>query len=149
MAKVKPEFNIVSYGIYTQWQADAKELPKIQKFTTEIPAEVDIEFGYIVHVKKGKGIKLDWSIYHPDVLDKKGNIMPPFQGEVYVANNDWLFFLGDTIWLPIEDKLGDWRIVIEYNGTVVSEKTFEITQDPLNIIDDFSLLNRKLTYRNR
>lgn len=149
MAKVKPEFSIVSHGIYSQWDAKSKDLPKIQKFTTEVPAEIDIEFGYILNVKKGKGIKLNCTIYHPNIPDKKGKPMPPFEDEVYVSNNDWHFFLGDTIWEPIDNKVGDWRIVIEYNNDIVADKTFEITLDPLEVIDDFSALNRKLTYRNK
>lgn len=147
MAKLKPEFSIVSYGIYTTWDSSSKELPRIKEFTTDIPAEVDIEFGYILNVKKGKGIKLNFIIYHPDVHDKKGNPLEPFTDDIYVSNNDWSFFLGDTIWNPVEDKVGPWRIIIEYQSTIVAEKTFDISTDEQECADDFFLLNKKITKR--
>jgi len=64
--------------------------------------------------------------FHPDVSDKNGQVMPPFEGEVYVRNNDWEFYLGDTIWDPVEDKVGDWRLVIECENKVVADKTFNL-----------------------
>ncbi|MGJ8693370.1 MAG: DUF3859 domain-containing protein [Thalassotalea sp.] len=149
MAKVKPTFSIESFGIYSQWDAQAKDLPKIKEFTTDIPAELDIEFGYILKVKKGKGIKLNFTIFHPDIPDKTGEVMPPFTEEVYVSNNDWDFFIGDTIWEPVENKVGPWRIIIEYQNSIVAEKTFDITFDTIAIADDFALLNRKLSHKKR
>ena len=147
MAKTRPEFSIKSYGIYNEWDANSKDLPKIQDFTTEVPAKVDIEFGYIINVKKGKGCKLDFIIYHPDVLDKKGRIMAPFEDEVYVKTNDWDFFLGDTIWEPIDDKIGPWRIVIEHQGIIIADKTFNISAEESYHVDDFAMLNQKFRKR--
>ncbi|WP_440875785.1 DUF3859 domain-containing protein [Thalassotalea sp. PLHSN55] len=143
MAKVKPQFKLASYGIYTQWQNDAKELPQIKEYTLDIPAEVDIEFGLILNVKKGKGIKLDYCIYHPNIPDEDGNIMLPFTGDVYVKNSDWDFFLGDTIWAPVSNKTGAWRIVIEYQGKVVAEKTFDVSEDNAEPLDEFAQLTRR------
>lgn len=122
----KAKFTISSYGIYQSWDEMAKQLPIIKDFTTKIPAQLDIEFGFILQVLKGKGLKLVYTIYHPDIPDKRGEIMEPFTGEVYVRNNDWEFYLGDALWLPIEDKIGDWRMVIELNGKVIAEKTFSV-----------------------
>ncbi|KXI30249.1 DUF3859 domain-containing protein [Paraglaciecola hydrolytica] len=126
MAKLKANFSISSFGIYQEWDEKAKQLPVIKDFTTHIPAQLDIEFGFILHVLKGKGLKLDYTIYHPNIPDKKGEIMEPFRGEVYVRNNDWEFYLGDTLWEPIENKTGDWRMVIELNGKIIAEKTFSV-----------------------
>jgi len=126
MGTRKFEIKMRSYGIYQKWDADAKELPRIVKFTTEIPAEIDIEFGFIVNIKRAKNKELYYCIDHPGILDAEGNRRDPFDGTVYVKTNDWQFYLGDTIWLPIDDKLGDWRMWIELDGDVVAEKTFEV-----------------------
>ncbi len=115
-----------TWGIYTQWDAGSKQLPKIVEVTTRIPAEIDIEFGFVVNVKGAKNRQLNYCIDHPGVLDDEGNRRAPFEGTVYVKTNDWDFFLGDTIWKPLSDKLGNWRLSLELNGTLVAEKTFEV-----------------------
>ncbi len=58
MAKAKPVSTIESYGIYSHWDAKEKDLPQITEFTTDVPAELDIEFGFIVNIKKAKGQKI-------------------------------------------------------------------------------------------
>lgn len=126
MGSRKAEIKMRSYGIYQQWDADAKELPRIVEFTTEIPAEIEIEFGFIVNIKGAKNKELYYCIDHPGILDANGNRRDPFDGTVYVKKNDWQFYLGDTIWMPIDDKLGDWKMWIELDGYVVAEKTFEV-----------------------
>ena len=75
--------------------------------------------------------------------------MPPFTDDVYVNNNDWSFFLGDTIWEPIENKIGIWRIIIQYLGDIVAEKRFDIKLDTFDVVDDFSMLNRKFNHKKR
>lgn len=55
--------------------------------------------------------------------------MAPFDGEEYVGSNDWDFYLGDTIWAPIENKLGIWRMTIELGGKVIAEKRFELCEE--------------------
>lgn len=132
MSKLKSQVEITSYGIYTQWDAKAKGLPKIKEFTTQVPAEVDIEFGFVINIKKAKGQKIRYCIYHPDIPDKKGNVMPPFDGEEYIRNNNWDFYLGDTIWLPIEDKVGEWRMTIEIDGNEIASKTFDVNLPELD-----------------
>lgn len=113
ISKLRMLFEISSYGIFHNWDEESKTLPKIKTFTTNIPAQIDVEFGFIL---KAKGKRLDWTIYHPKVPNENGHIMPPFEGVVYVRNNDWEFYLDDTVWAPFHDKVGDWRIVIECEG---------------------------------
>lgn len=98
MAKQKPTFTITTYGIYDQWHENAKALPKITQYTTEVIAQQDVEFGFTVNVKKAKGLKLTYIICHPCLEDEEGNVMPPFEGVVYVDNNNWNYYLGDCIW---------------------------------------------------
>lgn len=129
MAKHKPTVEIVSYGIYKHWDAKSKALPKIDRFTTRIPCELDIEFGYIVNIKRAKNAKLRYCIYHPDIPDEDGQPMPPFDGLEYVGNNDWDFYLGDTLWEPVANKTGPWRMTLELDGRIVADKTFEVEDE--------------------
>jgi len=126
MAKRKPEIRMKSYGIYTQWDSGAKELPRIQEFTTKVEAIVDVEFGFVVNIKGAKNSELDFCIDHPGIADAAGNRRMPFEGTVFVKTNDWDFYLGDTIWPPIEDKLGTWQMTLKLQGKVIAEKSFEL-----------------------
>ena len=126
MPKHKPEVTMASYGIYTKWHESTKELPKILEFTTRVPARIDIEFGFIVKIKRAKNQKITFEIDHPKIPDENGKPMAPFTGEVYVKNNDWDFFLGDTIWAPVENKLGEWKLSISMNGKRIAHKTFTL-----------------------
>ncbi|MDV7104407.1 DUF3859 domain-containing protein [Vibrio sp. TH_r3] len=126
MAKRSAIITMTSYGIYSTWDSKSKQLPKILDFTTEVPAEVDVEFGFILNIKKAKGKKIHFCIYHPGISSDEGEVMAPFSGLEHINNNDWDFYLGDTIWLPIENKLGSWRMVVELEGQVVAEKTFNL-----------------------
>lgn len=131
MAKRSAIVEMTSYGIYSQWDSKSKHLPKIKEFTTKVPADQDIEFGFIVNIKKAKGQVIEYCIEHPGVLGKKGQVLDPFTGELHIGNNDWNFYLGDTIQLldPIngfDSNIGKWRMTIEMNGKVIAEKTFEI-----------------------
>ncbi len=133
MAKSTLQSSITSFGIYDTWNEKSKDLPKVKKFTTDVPAEIDVEFGFIINIKKGKGKKITFCIYHPDIPDKQGNIMPPFTDDVYIRDNNWNFYLGDTIWEPVHSKLGDWRMTIECEGHLLADKTFTINEP-----DEFS-----------
>ncbi|MBB1287832.1 DUF3859 domain-containing protein [Pseudoalteromonas sp. SR43-6] len=137
MAKTKPVVTLQSHGIYSKWDNESKALPQIEQFTTNVIAEVDVEFGLIVNIKKGKGEKLHYCIYHPDIPDNDGDVMDPFEGDVYVKNSDWNFYLGDTLWLPIENKLGDWRMTIELNGKIIADKTFKVALEVERTETDF------------
>jgi hypothetical protein len=143
MAKTNPIFKIESFGIYDSFNASGKSLPKISRHTALIPAQIDLEFGLTLSVKKAKGITLDWCIKHPNICDKKGRKMTPFEGMVIVRNNDWKFYLGDTIWLPADDKVGDWHMYIQYNNSVVAEQTFEVT------LDDLGSQNERMFWKSR
>ncbi|CAH0540312.1 DUF3859 domain-containing protein [Vibrio marisflavi] len=131
MAKRSPIVEILSYGIYSTWDSKSKDLPKVQDFTQTVPADEDIEFGFIVNIKKAKGAKIYYCIQHPGVLSKKGQVLAPFDGEEHINSNDWDFYLGDTIQLhhPIdglESNLGEWHMYIELNGKVIAEKKFNV-----------------------
>jgi hypothetical protein len=129
MPKRKPEVRLRSYGIYTKWNRSSKELPKLVEATTRVRAEVDVEFGYVVNIKGAKNKQLEYCIDHPGIRDEHGSIRAPFDGTVYVKTNDWNFFLGDTIWEPISDKLGNWRMTLELDDSVIADKTFELFLD--------------------
>jgi len=129
MVRRKPEFRLKSFGIYKQWDAQSKELPRIEEFTTRVRAVVDVEFGLVVNIKGAKNKQLEYCIDHPGIRDEQGVVRQPFDGVVYVRSNDWNFYLGDTIWEPIEDKIGDWRLTLELDGLVIADKTFELYQD--------------------
>ena len=124
MAKRKAEVRIRTYGIYTKWDSDSKDLPKVAEITTSVRAVVDVEFGFVVNIRGAKNRRLNYCIDHPGILDADGTRRPPFDGIVYVRTNDWDFYLGDTVWEPIADKLGDWHMFVELDGQVVAEKTF-------------------------
>jgi len=126
MAKNKAKIKIKNYGIYTKWDRKTKDLPKIVEFTTQIPARLDIEFGYIINIVKGKGKKLSFIIDHPPFKDSKGNIAPPFEDELYINSNDYSFFLGDTVWEPVEDKIGPWRLRTFVDGEQVADMTLHL-----------------------
>ncbi len=55
MAKRRPTFNMYSYGEYSKWDRSSREIPKIMEFKTEIEAQIGTEFGYVLHIKNGKG----------------------------------------------------------------------------------------------
>ncbi len=131
MAKRKPEIRIRSYGVYTKWDSQSKALPRIAEFTNRVRATIDVEFGLIVNIKGAKNFELDYCIAHPGILGADGQPRAPFEGTVYVKTNDWDFYLGDTIWEPVEDKLGDWRMSMELEGQVIAEKTFLLFVDEI------------------
>ncbi|WP_049722599.1 DUF3859 domain-containing protein [Gilvimarinus polysaccharolyticus] len=126
MANKKFAVKLKSWGIYTPWDSDTKALPKLLKVTREIPCELDIEFGYIANIKKAKNKKLHYCIYHPDIPDADGTPLPPFSGEEFIRQNDWNFFIGDTVWAPIENKQGPWRITLSIEGELVADETFKL-----------------------
>ncbi|MEZ8100958.1 DUF3859 domain-containing protein [Vibrio bivalvicida] len=131
MAKRTPVVEMTSYGIYQEWDSKSKHLPKIQEFTTKVPADEEIEFGFIVNIKKAKGEVIDFCIAHPGIRGKKGQVLEPFTGDLHIGSNDWDFYLGDTIQLldPIdgfESNIGKWRMTISLNGSIIAEKTFDV-----------------------
>lgn len=126
MAKRKINITMYSYGEYSKWDRQSKEIPKILDITTVIKATIGTEFGYVLHIKQGKGETLTFEINHPPFKDEKGQIRPSFTGEQFIRTNDFQFFLGDCIWEPLEDKLGKWEITTFHKGKVVAHKIFNI-----------------------
>ncbi len=70
LPKLRTFFEMSSYGIYETWNEKNKSLPKIKMFTTNIPTQLEIEFGFILNAKQSKGKRLDWTIFHPEVPDE-------------------------------------------------------------------------------
>ncbi len=119
-------WKLESFGRYTAWNRDAKALPDLLEITDTIVASEGVEFGYVLNIFKAKGKKLTFSIEHPPFLNEAGEVTPAFTGEVYVRSNNWEFFLGDTLWLPLEDKLGSWRLITTIDDQILADKQFEI-----------------------
>ncbi|MFR9592604.1 MAG: DUF3859 domain-containing protein [Rikenellaceae bacterium] len=126
MPKKKIDVKMVSYGIYTPWERGSKTLPKIIKHTLDIPTELDIEFGYTLRILGAKGAKITFVMKHPPFCDEMGNVRPDFEGEQYINSNDWNFFLGDTVWEPIEDKCGEWELITYIDSREVARKRFKL-----------------------
>lgn len=124
MKRKNPTFKMYSFGEYSKWDRESKAIPKILNFSTEIKAKIGTEFGYVLHIKQGKGETITFKIEHPPFTDEKGVIMPPFTGEQFIRTNDFEFYLGDCIWEPLEDKLGNWELTTYYNEKVVAYKNF-------------------------
>ncbi|MCG8311532.1 MAG: DUF3859 domain-containing protein [Cytophagales bacterium] len=125
--KPLPKTEIVSYGRYTKWDRESKELPKLVELTTEVKAEIGVEFGMIVEIFQAKGRFLDFVIEHPPFPDEHGNISPPFEGSYQIRNNPYVFFLGDTIWEPVDDKKGPWTMRVFMDGKELASKTIFLT----------------------
>jgi len=122
-----PEVEIINYGRYAQWDRNTKALPDFLEMTGEIPAEVDVEFGMVVEIRQAKGRYLDFRIDHPPFRDESGKVVPPFEGSFRVKQSHYRFFLGDTVWPPVEDKKGEWTMSILFNDQVLASKSIMLT----------------------
>lgn len=129
MAKKKPVFNIDSYGTYDQWNRNSGDIPKIIKINHEVIMHPDVEFGLVLNIKGGKGIKLDFRVIHPKFNTPDGKLANDFVGDHFVNSNDWSFFLGDTVWEPYETKLGEWRFIISHEGKNIVDKTLHLIDE--------------------
>ena len=125
--KPLPKTEIISYGRYTKWDRESRELPELVDLTTEVKAEIGVEFGIIVEIFQAKGRFLDFIIDHPPFKDDSGQISPPFEGFYQIKNNPYAFFLGDTIWEPIDDKRGPWTMTVLMDGKELASKTIFLT----------------------
>ena len=83
MSKRKPEFRIYSYGEYTPWNRESRDIPKILDFSTEIDAAIGTEFGYVLQIKNGKGEKLEFKIDHPPFKNENGESASFYRRAVY------------------------------------------------------------------
>ncbi len=138
MSKHKFEAKVVCVGLFEGWDEKSKKLPKIKAYTRHLIAEEEKEFGLIVNIKKAKGKQIHWCIDHPGVCDEHGEVMAPFEGTEFVRDNNWDFYLGDSIWAPVDDKGGDWRMTIELEGQLIVDETFDVEVDEYNVIGDDS-----------
>ena len=129
MAKKKVDIKIVNFGIYDKFDKDDEELPQLVEFSDKIPARLDIEFGMIVEIKKARGEVISWRIDHPPFKNSSGDIAPPFTGEFHVNSPVYKFFLGDTIWEPIHNKLGIWDLSISWNGSIMARKKLKVVSE--------------------
>ncbi|WP_371375222.1 DUF3859 domain-containing protein [Thalassotalea aquiviva] len=68
MPKSKSIYSVVTYGIYEQWDKSSKDLAKLLMFNTEVPALIDIEFGFVLKAAKGKGKELSYCIEHCGII---------------------------------------------------------------------------------
>ncbi|WP_372774785.1 DUF3859 domain-containing protein [Mangrovibacterium sp.] len=128
MSKKKFDIELYTWGEYAGWDKQSKALPKILAISNTVEAEIGTEFGYVLKIKKAKGYKLDFRIIHPPFNDEFGEPMDDFTGEVYINSNDYEFFLGDCIWEPLEDKLGQWRLITELDGKTIADKTLYLVR---------------------
>ncbi|AZG74814.1 DUF3859 domain-containing protein [Shewanella livingstonensis] len=126
MSKLKADVSIIYSGIFSQWDNQSDDLPRLLQATIHVPAVIDTEFGFITRIKKAKNQVLTYCIYHPDITDDDGNVSPPFDGEIFIKENDWRFYLGDCIWAPINNKVGNWRMTLTLNGKLIADKTFKV-----------------------
>ncbi|WP_282038707.1 DUF3859 domain-containing protein [Saccharicrinis aurantiacus] len=126
MAKKKVSTELYSYGVYSRWDRGTKELPKLLDITDQIPLELDVEFGYVIIIKGAKGKRVKYRIDHPPFKDDQGKVEPSFTGEYFINSNDYEFFLGDTIWAPIEDKQGEWCLTTWLDGKIIAKKSLFI-----------------------
>jgi hypothetical protein len=126
MAKKKFEVDLYSYGEYSIWDNKSKNIPKLLAITDIIKAAAGTEFGYVLRIKKAKGKIIRYRIDHPPFKDKNGQVEPPFSGEVRITSNDYHFFLGDSVWEPIETKLGNWTLTSYIDEALLMQKTLRL-----------------------
>ncbi len=126
MAKKKAQVEIYSYGEYTNWDRESKNLPKIVNISTLVEVELGTEFGYVLRIKQAKGMRIDFRIIHPPCNDEHGNPIGDLTGSLYVSSNSYEFFLGDCVWAPLHDKLGNWRLITHLDGELVADKTLTL-----------------------
>lgn len=126
MPRRKPNISIANYGRYSTWDKKSRDLPKLLKYTSEIEAVEGNEFGIIIDVDNMKGKVLNFIIKHPPILNSDGNLLPYFKGVLHVNTNHARFFVGDGIWLPVDDKIGEWEVVILFEGIIKVSKKFNI-----------------------
>ncbi len=124
--KPLPKVIVISFGKYTKWDRDDPALPELVDLTTEVKAEVGVEFGMIVEIAQARGRYIDYKIDHPPFSDADGNIEPAFEGTVQIKYNPYSFFLGDTIWEPVKDKKGLWTMSVFMDEVLLASKTIHL-----------------------
>lgn len=115
-----------SYGEYATWDRNSKAIPKLLSIKNTVEAETGTEFGYVLRIKKAKGKRIDFRIDHPPFQDESGKVSPPFTGQVIINSNSYEFFLGDCVWDPADDKMGNWTMTTKIDGEIVAQKTLRL-----------------------
>ena len=137
MAKKKKKctVKIIHHGLYAKWSNRCRELPRFLKFTDIIPGRVESEFGCTIEITGGKGKFVDYTIEHPPLLDSQGAVAPSFTGQIPLRANKDTVYLGDTLWEPLVDKLGKWRVIGKLDGEKIADFTFTIISET-TLFDD-------------
>lgn len=131
----------VCCGLFAKWSNRCSELPRFLKFTSEIPARIESEFGFILKISGAKGKSVEYTVIHPPFRDENGRVEPPFTGSIPIRANPFEIYLGDTLWEPIHDKIGTWRFIAKIDGKTVEDKSFTIVDQPelhAQLIDQFA-----------
>ena len=136
MAKRRPQVTEVSHGLYERFDAEGDALPKVEEFTTRVPAEVGREFGFILRIQHARGLTLSFEIDHPRIPDGKGGVMPPFRGEQFIDTSDFHFFLGDALWAPLDHMVGPWALSVHLAGERIAARTFDVQRPTLPAWDE-------------
>ena len=131
MSKKNRRVNVelISYGLYAKWSNSCDELPRFLKYSDKIPARIEAEFGFTLLITNGKGKNVDYIVKHPKISDENGNIEPPFLGSVPIRKSPFTVYLGETLWEPLEEKIGTWEIIAKIDGQVMAKKKFLIIDD--------------------
>jgi hypothetical protein len=126
VSKKKPKIKLESFGRYSKWERGSKHLPKIIEFTQIIEATEGNEFGLVLSIEGGKGMKLEYIVKHPPFKNDTAMIEPDFTSDYYVNSNHNEFYIGDCIGLPVEDKVGIWNIIVYHKDQEIAAQTFEV-----------------------
>lgn len=129
MAKKELKATVINYGEYKIWNRTSKELPELIKISDSVKGKLNAEFGMIVQITGGKGETIAYTVEHPPFRNEKGNIEEPFIGEYFINSNDFKFYLGDSIWEPLYDKVGNWTFSVKYKNKIIAKKTILITSE--------------------
>ena len=62
MVKRKIDIELYSYGEYSRWDRESRDIPRLINIAETIPATIGTEFGYVLKIKRGKGEKLTFQI---------------------------------------------------------------------------------------
>ena len=120
---------LISYGLYAKWSNSCDELPKFLKHTTTIPGRIESEFGFMLEIKNGRGKNVDYVVKHPRFTDQNNNVEPIFTGTIPIRKSPFTVYIGETLWEPIDDKIGSWELTAKIDGKVIHREKFNIVKE--------------------